>query len=488
MNGLNSRALVIWLMTAGVVAATPDSSRASEKVNPDVKSYAALMNIDEGEAERRLAAQARLGWVENELRSKAGEIFAGLWIEHKPELAVEIRFTDLKRGEELLASMTQKLAGIQVRTAWAELSLAELEKLQQRATNQARAAGVPVDSDIDLRGNRVELQTTNAALLANNLNSLRAQNPDKLALVEVGQLAQPAQAQPLRGGRPLSTCTSGFTVRNNSTGQVGVLTAGHCGNSQTYLDTWDNLPFMSERYSGNHDIQWHNRSCNLTVPNEFDAGNGIRQVTGTQHRDQQAINSYICKNGMTTGRTCGFITSKSICPSYVPSCSSTFIRAREANYGIMVQPGDSGGAWYVENIAYGITSGYYPSNGDGIYMAINYISTLGVSVLTYNGGTGSMWPSVYCSPAYAGATQVDCSASINGGVGPYTYQWYYYGNASSWGSSSNWAWATYDWLGCPEGGINDFTVQVTDSCGQTGYGYGSSTCQSCGPYYFCPQL
>lgn len=34
------------------------------------------------------------------------------------------------------------------------------------------------------------------------------------------------------GGLPLSTCTSGFAVRN-SAGTRGILTAGHCGNSQS---------------------------------------------------------------------------------------------------------------------------------------------------------------------------------------------------------------------------------------------------------------
>ncbi len=47
--------------------------------------------------------------------------------------------------------------------------------------------------------------------------------------------------------------------------------------------------------------------------------------------------------------------------------------------------GDSGGPWYVENLAYGIHMGR-PSgdNKDAIYMPIDYISSIGVSVLTSN--------------------------------------------------------------------------------------------------------
>ena len=46
------------------------------------------------------------------------------------------------------------------------------------------------------------------------------------------------------------------------------------------------------------------------------------------------------------------------------------------------EPGDSGGPWYSGSTAYGIMSGHFPGNFDAIYMAIDYSSALGVSVLT----------------------------------------------------------------------------------------------------------
>lgn len=46
----------------------------------------------------------------------------------------------------------------------------------------------------------------------------------------------------------------------------------------------------------------------------------------------------------------------------------------------LVEGGDSGGPWMVGNTAYGITMGQWDKKG--IYMAINYIDILDVTVLT----------------------------------------------------------------------------------------------------------
>jgi hypothetical protein len=78
--------------------------------------------------------------------------------------------------------------------------------------------------------------------------------------------------------------------------------------------------------------------------------------------------------------------SVSICqsPAYVTSPASTFIRVNnDQGYSDLASPGDSGGPWFLVGTAYGINSGEPGSDlNDAIYMAINYVSSLGVSVLT----------------------------------------------------------------------------------------------------------
>jgi hypothetical protein len=141
----------------------------------------------------------------------------------------------------------------------------------------------------------------------------------------------------------------------------------------------------------------------LDVSNNFETGIGLRELSGTRHRDSQPIGAYVCKFGMTTDRTCGNIESKNYSMNFVTNSASTFIRVDGGNVDLGA-PGDSGGPWYVENLAYGTSVARLRNTDDGrddvFYMAINYISSLGVSVLTFDppGPTCN-----FCSVTLAGA-------------------------------------------------------------------------------------
>jgi hypothetical protein len=159
----------------------------------------------------------------------------------------------------------------------ARFSLEDLERRQETSRARSRAAGVPFNSDIDVPANRVELHVTEPEKLQAKLAAAGAHLPEGVAVKRVSRLAQ---SEALTGGVALSTCTSGFTVRNNSTGEQ--------------------------------------------VTNQFDSGIGIRSVVGTIPRDNQAIGSVVCKNGMTTGHTCGTISSKTF--DLGANHNATFIR------------------------------------------------------------------------------------------------------------------------------------------------------------------
>jgi hypothetical protein len=109
-------------------------------------------------------------------------------------------------------------------------------------------------------------------------------------------------------------------------------------------------------------------------------GGGSRVITGTKGRSSQAIGEYICKQGRTTGYTCGTLTSKTFLPSYVPSGSATFMYVSGGSVNLS-EGGDSGGPWVKNKTAYGVHSG--GGGNDACYMAIDYASTLGVSVLLW---------------------------------------------------------------------------------------------------------
>jgi streptogrisin C len=185
------------------------------------------------------------------------------------------------------------------------------------------------------------------------------------------------------GGLPLSKCTSGFSVRQTQDPYLrGITTAGHCDNNLSYNGI--NLIFMTQLYAGSYDIQWH-RAPGFTVTNKIKDGNHTtRFITSTKHRNNQVIGECVCKYGKTTGYTCGHINSKTLCPSRPPSCQPTYIRvSATAGFSPLLGGGDSGGPWFLGNTAYG-TSVSIPgdNHNDAIYMAVNYVAGMSVSVMT----------------------------------------------------------------------------------------------------------
>ena len=362
-------------------------SEPSEALIEDASVYAEMYHLDLDEAIRRLELQRAVGDLDGLLSHEEQGTYGGLFIEHQPEFRVVVQFAD-PHGEERLKPRIADgpLAG-KVTVRQVARSLDELEAQQAAARHLAGQVEIPVDSDINVHDNRVEVYAVDADGFGSRLAASALQLPDSVTVVPVDQLAILDQVT-LTGGATLTGCTGGFTVRRNSNGELGISTAAHCGNTQRFNGTV--LPFRAEDQSGNQDVQWHSACGLFDVSNDFQTGIGLRACTGTQHRDNQAIGSFVCKWGMTTGRTCGNIQSKNYAPSYVTNAASTFIRVDGTN---LRAGGDSGGPWFVEHLAYGTHSGSPGGDpDDALYMPINYISSLGVSVLTFDPGPGCNLP------------------------------------------------------------------------------------------------
>ncbi len=156
-------------------------------------------------------------------------------------------------------------------------------------------------------------------------------------------------------------------------------TAGHCSNTQRYNGT--SLTFQSENTTGAYDIQWHTTS-NDTVKNKikWSSAGSTRDITATKSRTNQVVGGYVCKYGQTSNYTCGYISDK----NFSHKGSATYIRVdNTAGYTDLSQAGDSGGPWFLTGDAYGTHVGEPGEDpNDAIYMAINYVSGVGVSVMT----------------------------------------------------------------------------------------------------------
>ena len=144
-------------------AKEPNVMAPSNDIDPllfDAQVYASNMNVSVEEALRRFKLQD-IPMPEEELSMNESGTFAGLWIEHTPELKFVVQFT--RDGEETMKPYLKKypeLADIiEVRNT-AKVSLADLRRAQANASYSARALDIPVESDINVYNNSVELYMT----------------------------------------------------------------------------------------------------------------------------------------------------------------------------------------------------------------------------------------------------------------------------------------------------------------------------------------
>jgi streptogrisin C len=461
--------LVVLCAFFATTAFAQPGNPPSQALLEDAASYAADTGVSLDEALRRLRLQTEIGLLDETLSIQEPS-FAGLWIEHEPQYRLVVRFKDPSAEKRLRARIVGTPLEGMVETRPAAASLAQLEQRRTAALQRVRHLRFAVDSDINIQENRVELHSERGPSLRAAIAAERAPLPERVEIIAVPSLAKPAV---LRGGDgDPGYCTGGFTVRHIYSGWVGISTAAHCGNVQSFQGVA--LPFVNEAFYDSADVQWHSACGYMDVSPEFNSGLGYRTCVGARGRADQTVGTYVCKWGTTTGRTCGYIQSRHAEPSYVPNSDDTFVRVN--GYGaILSAPGDSGGPWFLENIAYGINSGAY-SDGDAIYMPINYLDRLGISVLTYNPGPGCGQPPVASFSWYASSIFADFNAS--GSYDPdgsiVSYSWNFGDGTTGSGVTASHIY--------PYEGTFLVTLTVTDDSGKTGQSaqYVNASSDPCG--------
>ena len=129
----------------------------------DAQVYASNMNVSLEEAILRFQLQDIAGDLDAELTTNETETFAGLWIEHTPEFRVVVQFT--RDGEETMKPYLKKYPEfadiVEVRNT-AKVSLADLQRAQADASHSVSALDIPVESDINVFNNSVELYVAKA--------------------------------------------------------------------------------------------------------------------------------------------------------------------------------------------------------------------------------------------------------------------------------------------------------------------------------------
>jgi streptogrisin C len=156
-----------------------------------------------------------------------------------------------------------------------------------------------------------------------------------------------------------NSCSAGFNLRNPSTGQGYLLTAGHCVNAGSTLRGQGNVNFgpVLESWFPTYDDAIARKTNAYWIQGPWvdtnPSNGGI--VTTSGHTDLPP-GFPMCKSGITTKWTCGIITAKNQTVNYVTGDTVKGLTRHNA----CVEPGDSGGAnvsVFFGRKAEGVTSG-----------------------------------------------------------------------------------------------------------------------------------
>ena len=349
------------------------------------ESYARLIGISVPEALHIYDLQQTAGALNAELMAGEAETFAGLWIEHTPSFKVVIQFTN---GAEKYAESYAKgdLADvIELRTAM--YTYERLRDEQEIVVYALRDLGIKFRSMVDIKKNCVSVDVTDIAPVNQAIteNKLTLSEQVKINVIN----SMPIELAEMFGGLTLHQWgllpggTSGFSVRD-AWGTRGITTAGHSPDQLYYYSPMPvHLPLVSQREGGSYDIQWHTSPLDVTNQILIDPSGTRQVIQGYNWRIYQAVGTLVFKYGRNTHLTYGLIGSiDATCPT-VEDSNATFVYViRYPGDPDLAAMDDSGGPWFVGNMAYGTTvAGDFMGNY-AYYMPIDYIFGMGLTILT----------------------------------------------------------------------------------------------------------
>jgi streptogrisin C len=377
-------ALLLLVPGTSMSTARADQEGGTLSNDLDAELYASDFAVSVDEAERRLRLQGELSALIGNVEASAPNTFAGGWTQHMPTYRVVLAFTADTPESRLAVDLASGApAPVWIRTD-AQYSLADLARARDDlAASLAAERDVIVDADVP-----------NGALWIIHTGvdedlSTRISAASRRSEVPVNEQIVPVPETPAHtyGGMKLSSCTTGFTARDNNTGLDGFITAGHCGDTQTYYEmdgTSYGTTFKNDWWDPWRDMQFHTTSHVEYAKFQTTTGT-LRSVSGWRGRADQQLGDYVCHRGKTTGYSCGTIVSKTHAPSYAGACGGQTCQPvwiKVEGSSLACWGGDSGGPWFSGKTALGIHSSNSSSGtakGEcyfSVYSAINYAFTV----------------------------------------------------------------------------------------------------------------
>jgi hypothetical protein len=357
----------------------------AEAVEQDAQGYARTVGVSIEEARRRILAKQELRAVKSRIQQTHASRLAGISTQHSPQFQVSVLLT----GDLAVPAESITAGGMTVPIVY---------RIGARSTiQQLRAA---------LKQHHVAIRTLLPNLQGIGISTKTGElvvNVYATGLAATAALAKDAELETLtgvpirvravdgtdrdmdvRGGSRITSCTSGFVVKNTS-GTTGVATAAHCPDTSTYYNPNGTsipltlVPGSSYGY-GSQDVQIHT-STYVERPEFYvnTAKTLVRRPVGSYELYATWEGDDACHTGETTGASCSFVEYVFYQPSPPERCggycADTYVAVTGPNCG----GGDSGGPVYDLELARGLLKGgnYSPTNSCNyyFYMPIEYLSS-----------------------------------------------------------------------------------------------------------------
>lgn len=358
-------------------AATPEARRpaaaapalqdhppsADQAVQEDAAAYAKEFGVAPDEAERRIRLRPQQDEAVERLRAADRGRFAGLWIEHQPQFRIVVRLKgDAPAGREL----AERAQGSSIPVVFVTGATATEDDVltKIRTSLGAFKTALPdlAGTDYDVKTGEIVLYVYATGAAAESARGRGTELTRAIGHpVRVEILPAPLRDQDVRGGAPISGCTSAFVVVDGSSNR-GVVTAGHCNDTQTYSGydgTNTSMTFKAEMRDADRDLQWHTTPI-AEIPEFYaDQTTSARVLTGRRLRSSTAVGDPVCHRGQTSGHSCGTVKSTTFQPTYADACPATCNAVWVSVTGAQLAcaGGDSGGAWFNGQTAFGVHKG-----------------------------------------------------------------------------------------------------------------------------------
>ena len=368
----------------------------------EVTSLAAAEGISAPEAQEQLVEQRRIPLLAEAARAQLGKEYGGVWVEDG-RIKLAVVSAPAADGRSALPQQTSAAANKVAETvdlgddvdlvpmprSEAELTALQAE-LDQRLAVANVGAPITIDAESDIKTSTVRLNVPPAPTpeQAQFLADAEKEFTGQLShVVKPGALVKDACASgawcdpPLRGGIRLiwngaGTCSGGFVVRSLIDSVKYFSTAGHCLSGRP---GWWSTHFAN---GSSHNIggPWSSTDdfgiMNIDNPGGWNPGPYIRTQSDETYRisgwGSSAVGMRVCFTGGYTDSNCATVTGGLATRNGTPNT----YRASYCAGG-----GDSGGAVFASNNAYGSHVGHY-GTCDTVYYSAAAFNVLNVSPQT----------------------------------------------------------------------------------------------------------